>query len=74
MESKGYYSVASRRWVSHAEVIEAENAIEALRLENQARKLRREAFEVRAAEAAAAGDFAQARAILAEGHRQEGCS
>lgn len=74
-EHKGYYSIASGRWVSHAEVVAAETAIEALALEGRALKAReaateaqkrREEIEARADAAAAAGDFALARTILQE--------
>jgi len=73
-EHKGYYSIASGRWVSHAEVVEAENTIEALTLEQRARKLRREAYEAKAEEAAASGDFNRAREILEEGRKAEASS
>ena len=70
-EHKGYYSISSRRWVSHAEVVTAENAIAAMRHEATARELRREAYEARADEAARRGDFALARQILADGRASE---
>ena len=69
--SKGYYSIASRRWISHAEVVQAENAISALQHEATARELRREAYEAMADEAASRGDFVAARKILAEGRASE---
>ncbi len=71
MEHKGYYSIASGKWVSHAEVVHAENAVDALRLESRAAIIRRKDYEARADEAAARGNFTEARRILAAGRYSE---
>jgi hypothetical protein len=63
----GYYSIASGRWISAAEVRAAETAIQAFSAEATARNKRREATEALADAAAARGDFAEARRILKEG-------
>lgn len=67
----GYYSIASRRWVSAAEVAAAERAATEPTepTEPTAAEGRRAEYEARADAAAAAGDYDEARRLLDEMRR-----
>lgn len=65
MENRGYYSVASRRWVTWQEVEAANTAVVALQAEVSAAAKRRAATEALADAEAAKGNYDKAREILA---------
>lgn len=66
----GYYSIASRKWVSAAEIAAAEKAAANPTTEPTAAELRIADYEARADAAAAAGDYDEARRLLDEMRRR----